>query len=52
MKLMLVLNDSGRLIMAEHCSSGLLVFRHDGEEEAAFLKRVREQLKPFIAGAS
>lgn len=44
MKLILIVDDTGRLMMVECMATGLLVFRHDGEEEAAFLDRVREQV--------
>lgn len=44
MKLLLIFDDLGRLMMAEDVGSGLLVFRHDSEREDAFMTRVREQL--------
>lgn len=44
MKLMLIIDDTGRLMVAECVATGLLVFRHDGEGEASFLTRVRSQL--------
>ena len=45
MKLILILDDEGRLMMVEHCKTGLLVFRHDNETESAFLDRVRDQMQ-------
>ena len=44
MKLMLIIDDLGRLMMAEDVGTGLLVFRHDNEGQDAFLVRVREQM--------
>ncbi len=44
MKLMLIFDDLGRLMMAEQVGTGLLVFRHDNESIEAFMCRVREQM--------
>jgi len=44
MNLTLVVDESGRLLMVEHPETRLLVFRHEGEDESAFLDRVRDQL--------
>ncbi|WP_417579052.1 hypothetical protein [Nitrincola sp.] len=45
MKLLLILDDEGRLMMAEHAETGLLVFRHSNETETGFLDRVRDQMQ-------
>ena len=45
MKLILIHSSDGRLVMAEHAESGLLIFRHDNESETAFLDRARDQAK-------
>ena len=50
MKLILIHSGDGRLVMAEHAESGLLIFRHSNEAEIAFLDRARDQVAKLCAG--